>query len=165
MKEHEESAAIPNDLVQREVAAGAVGVSLRTLDGAVANGALESFAQGGRTLVSLSAAKEWRAARIRPHRPLRDVQFDKADVEGAFRRAELTFKAANGGVVATEDFAVVFEAARAALPEAGIGFYDRKARALALSTAEKIAELSGVGLADALEFVVSGTLPGRTGTE
>ena len=156
---------VPLDLVARETAAGAVGVSLRTLDQAVKDGRLLSYVRGPRTLVSMSAVEEWRSARVRPVKPLVDVTFStakktEADLRDAIRKAEVTFATAKGEVCATEDFGEVFAIARGAIPEAGFGFDNRKARIFAMEQATSLSRLTGVSLCDCLEFLVSGTLPG-----
>ena len=125
---------IPDDLTQREAAAAAVGVSLRTLDSAVAEGRIASFSRGGRVLVSMAGVEKWRSARTRPVKPLRDVTFEAGD----------SFTAAFGGVAGS-------------IPD--LCHQSTAARGLAVVLANQIVAASGVTFLEALEFIASGTLP------
>ena len=127
---------IPDDLVQKEAAAAAVSVSLRTLDSAIADGRIASFSRGGKVVVSLADVRQWRAARTRPVKPLRDVEFQ-----------------------AGNSFSAAFGSVGGAIPD--LHNQSNAARTLALTLAEDIAKASGVSLLEALEFIASGTLPGR----
>ena len=125
---------IPDDLTQKEVAAGAVSVSLRTLDSAIADGRIASFSRGGKVVVSMADVKEWRSARTRPIKPLRDVTFEAGD----------SFTAAFGGVAGS-------------IPD--LCHQSTAARGLAVVLANQIVAASGVTFLEALEFIASGTLP------